>query len=176
MTTSDWISVVALLIQLLLFGGLVWYCIETARIRVTARDQVEVSQTPCLTFAATPRNGVEAVLEMDDARGAMVLDFDAGDAMLKNIGCGPAVNIEYSLVLLENPPRTLRGYVSFIPATGRATAPIPRNSLQGRDADCLIRYESLSRTKYETKLTIKNLVLTPPFQFAKVEKEIPKKT
>ncbi len=159
---------------MLLFGGLVWYCIETRRIRVAATAQVEASQTPCLTFAATPRNGVDAVLEINDARGVMVLDFDAGDAMLKNIGSGPAVNIEYELVSRANPPRKLDGYASFIPSGARSTLPVARNSLQGRVYDCVIRYESLSQTKYETRLVINNLVLMPPFRFAKVS--APKKS
>jgi hypothetical protein len=111
---------------------------------------------------------------MDGAKGAMVLDFDAGDAMLKNIGNGPAVNIEYEFVSRANPPRKLDGYVPFIPSGARATIPVARNSLQGSVYDCVVRYESLSQTKYETKLVINNLVLTPPFQFARISS--PKKS
>jgi hypothetical protein len=41
MTTSDWIAAIGLVIQLLLFGGLAWYCVETRRIRISATAQIE---------------------------------------------------------------------------------------------------------------------------------------
>lgn len=94
----------------------------------------------------------------------MVLDFHAGDAVLTNIGNGPAVNIEYELTLQDQPPRKLDGYVSSIPSGLRASLQVAR--IQGWVCDCVIRYESLSKTKYETKL-VNNLVLTPPFRFGK---------
>jgi hypothetical protein len=170
MITTDSIGVFGLVIQALLFGGLVWYCVETRRIRVAATAQIEALQTPCLTFVATARNPADAVLGMSGARGALALDFEAGDAMLINIGNGPAVNIEYELVLRGERARKLDGYVSFTPSHVRATIPVSRNSLQGCEYDCVIRYESLSQTKYETRLLIINLVMTPPFEFVKRNK------
>ena len=56
---------------------------------------------PCMTFKATPRDEGDAVLEMHDARGAMILDFIAGSAVLINIGTGPAVNISYVFTPLD---------------------------------------------------------------------------
>jgi hypothetical protein len=152
MTVSDWLAAAGVLIQLLLFGGLVWYCFETRQMRIAAEAQLEALHTPCVTFVATPREGADAVLEADGARGAMVLDFIAGDAMLINIGNGPAVNISYVLTARDNAHGAPDGYVSSIPPRIRASVPISRSILRGRRFDCLIQYESLSRRRYETRL------------------------
>lgn len=170
LTTTDCIAAFGLVIQLLLFGGLVVYCIETRKIRIAAASQVEALQTPCLTFASTPRDGNEAVLNMDGVRGAMVLDFHGGDAVLTNIGNGPAVNIEYVLNPLSDSQAKPEGYVSAIPPGARASVPIPRGIFQGHEYQCILRYESLSQTKYETRLRVHNLVLTHPFRFGKANR------
>jgi hypothetical protein len=167
MTASDWIGSIGLVIQALLFGGLVWYCIETKRIRITSAAQLEALQTPCVTFHATPRDGADAVLEMDGARGAMILNFTAGDAVFVNMGNGPAVNIEYSLVPLDGSRAQPGGYVSAIPPGVRASVPISRGAIAGHRYQCAIQYDSLSHIRYETKLVVHNRVLTPPFQFRK---------
>jgi len=168
MTTTDWIAAAGVGIQLLLFAGLMWYCFETRRIRFASESQLEALHTPCMTFAATPRDAVDAVIGMDDARGAMILDFDYGDAMPKNIGNGPAVNISYALMPLDH-RNIVRpdGYVSFVPSSTRCCVPISRNTLANHDFDCVIQYESLSQTRYTSRLTVRNLVLTHPFQFEK---------
>jgi hypothetical protein len=169
MTTIEWISMTGVVVQVLLFAGLIWYCVETRGIRRASQAQVEATHAPCLTFHATPREAVEAILGMDDARGAMILDFDTGDAVLKNIGNGPAVNISYVLTPKDigGGPR-LDGYVAFVPNGARCTVPISRNILVNRHYDCVIQYESLSQTRYATRLTIGRLVLTPPFKFGKL--------
>jgi hypothetical protein len=45
--------------------------------------------------------------------------------------------------------------------------PLSRNILRGRHYECLIKYESLSQTRYTSKLMIRDLVLTQPFHFEK---------
>jgi hypothetical protein len=104
---------------------------------------------------------------MDSIRGAMILDFDGGDAMFKNIGNGPAVNISYALTPLDTGRAAPDGYVSFLPNGVRCTVPISRNILVGRRYNCVIKYESLSQKRYETSVAIHNLVLTPPFTFGR---------
>ena len=160
MTITNWIAIAGLV-------GLTIYCIETWKIRTATQTQLEAQRTPCLTFAATQREGGEAILEMGGARGAMILTFHEGDAVLTNIGNGPAVNIEYVLTAQGGPVRKLDGYVPFIQPGAKASVPIARNTLQDRPFDCIIQYDSLSFTRYETKLVIQNLVLTPPFRFGK---------
>ncbi len=71
----DWVGLV---IQALLLGGLIWYSIETRRIRIVSTAQLEALQAPCLTLVATLREGSEAVLDTAGARGTLVLDFNEG--------------------------------------------------------------------------------------------------
>lgn len=164
MTISDWIAIAALI-------ALTIYCIDTRKIRKATQAQLEAQRTPCLTFATTPRDGGEAILGMGGARGTMILKFHEGDAVLTNIGNGPAVNIEYVLTGQgrPHPLRKFDGYVPFIPPGSAVSVPIARGALQDPDRpfDCAIQYDSLSFTRYETKVVIKNLVLTPPFRFGK---------
>jgi hypothetical protein len=101
----------------------------------------------------------------------MVLQFVLGDAVLINIGTGPAVNVSYALQPSDPARPATEGYVSLIPADNtRCTIPVPRGMLQGHQYDCVVRYESLSQTRYETRLTVDNLVLTAPFRFGKASK------
>src|SRR5579862_426526 len=44
------------IIQFLLLCGLIWYTTETWKIRRTSAAQLEALHTPCLTFAAVPRD------------------------------------------------------------------------------------------------------------------------
>ena len=164
MPAKDWVG---LIIQALLLGGLIWYCIETRWIRIASNAQLEALRTPCLTFVATPRDETDAVLDADGAVGAMILQFYEGSAMLINIGNGPAVNIEYLLTPIGVALSRPQGYISNIPPGVRANVPIPRGILHGHSYECSIQYDSLSHTRYETKLVVNNLVLTPPFRFGK---------
>jgi hypothetical protein len=171
---SDWIAVAGIIIQILLFAGLVWYCIETWEIRRTSQAQLEASHAPCMTFKATPRDEGDAVMEMNQARGAMILDFIAGSAVLINIGTGPAVNISYIFTPLdEGNIMQPDGYVPFLPAQASASIPVSRTSLVNSNYSCVILYESLSQTHYSTTVTIRSLVLTPPLRFEMARKPSP---
>jgi len=168
---SDWIAVAGIIVQVLLFAGLVWYSIETWKIRITSQAQLEALHAPCMTFKATPRDEGEAILEMNEARGAMVFDFIAGSAVLMNIGTGPAVNISYVFTPLdEGNIMQTDGYVPFLPAHASASIPVSRTSLVNSNYSCVILYESLSQTHYSTTVTIRNLVLTPPLRFETARK------
>lgn len=102
MTPTDWIALIGIV-------GLALYCVETWKIRRAAQSQLEALRTPCITFSSTPRDANDAVLERDGARGDMILAFHEGDAVLTNIGNGPAVNIEYLLTSVGDPPRKVDG-------------------------------------------------------------------
>jgi hypothetical protein len=171
MTMSDWTAAAGIFIQVVLLAGLIWYGVETRRLRIAAHSQLEALHTPCLTFLSVPRDATEAVLGMSGAQGAMVLQFVLGDAVLTNIGNGPAVNVSYVLQPSDPARPPIDGYVSLIPADNtRCTIPVPRGILQGHQYDCVVRYESLSQTRYETRVTVNNLVLTAPFRFGKASK------
>jgi hypothetical protein len=172
MTTMEWITAAGVVVQVLLLGGLIWYCFETRGIRITSQAQLEALHTPCMTFKATPRNEADAILEMHDARGAMILDFIEGSAVLLNIGTGPAVNVSYVFTSLDEANiRRLDGYIPFVPPKVICSIPVSRTSLVNSDYTCLIEYESLSQAHYSTMMTIRNLVLTPPFTFDTLQKQ-----
>jgi hypothetical protein len=171
MTTMEWITAAGVVIQVLLLAGLIWYCFETRGIRKASQAQLEALHAPCMTFKATPRDEGDAVLEMHDARGAMILDFIAGSAVLINIGTGPAVNISYVFTPLdEGNIMQPDGYVPFLPAHASASIPVSRVSLVNSNYSCVILYESLSQTHYSTTVTIRSLVLTPPLRFETARK------
>jgi hypothetical protein len=171
MTMSDWTAAAGIFIQVVLLAGLIWYCVETRRLRMAAQSQLEALHTPCVTFLSIQRDAAEAVLNAGGAQGAMVLQFVLGDAVLINIGNGAAVNVSYILRPANTARPAIDGYVSLIPADNtRCTIPVPRGILQGHQFDCVVRYESLSQTRYETRLTVNNLILTAPFRFGKANK------
>jgi hypothetical protein len=172
MPSTDWIAVAGVAIQFLLLAGLVWYCIETRWIRISSQAQLEALHAPCMTFKATPREEADAILELHQARGAMILDFIAGSAVLLNIGTGPAVNISYMFIALdEGNIMQPDGYVPFLSARAFASIPVSRASLANSNYSCAIQYESLSQTQYSTTVTIRNLVLTPPIRFDTTRKQ-----
>lgn len=160
----DWVG---LIIQTLLLGGLVWYCIETRRIRIVSTAQLEALHTPCLTLVATLREGGDAILDMGGARGTLVVEFNGNWVVLLNIGSGPAVNIEYVFAPLDGAQSRPDGYVSFLGPGVRAAIPVPRGIIRGHEYECRLQYDSLSHTRYETRIVLNDLVLTPPFRFGR---------
>lgn len=71
------------------FAGLVWYAIETRRLRIIGQRQSEIAS------AQLERSVVPCVLFLEDLR-------QSGDApdrylLLENVGAGPALNIRYRL-------------------------------------------------------------------------------
>jgi hypothetical protein len=148
-------------IQCLIFGGLVWYAIETWRIRNIAQQQVEAAYKPCLTFSTGHREPTDAVLSTGGAVGDMVIQGFTGQVQLENIGSGPAFNIRYKLTPtnLDSTPARPSGYVPSLKAAGPLVLPISLGLLSSQ-WECIILYESLSGCRYQTTLTTDNLVLT----------------
>ena len=100
-----------LVVQALTLIGLVWYAIETRRIRRAAQrqvesslalikaanDQVEGMSKPCLTFWGELRDASNAILQMDGATGNIIAQADQGGYVALNIGSGVA--FEHSIPL-----------------------------------------------------------------------------
>ena len=161
---ANWIQAAAdiglLVVTTLTLMVLFRYAADTRRIAKSAEAQLEGLKTPFITLSTTPRDTADAVLDMDDAHGTMILRFSAGDAVLTNIGNGPAVRINYSLTPLDNAHPISNGYVPAVPPQEWAAVPIPRTLLQEHKYECVITYSSLSATRYKTRLIVHNLVLT----------------
>ena len=84
-------------------------------------------------------------------------------------GNGPALNVSYALEPMEAPAgaNVARpdGYIHSIAPGKVVLSPISRGVIQIHRFQVTFKYESLSGRKYETKLVLDSLVLTPPFQF-----------
>jgi hypothetical protein len=160
--SCDWLPYASFGIQCLLFLGLTWYTVETWRIRKTAEEQVETSQKPCLTLAATARRHEDVVLEMHGTDSAQVVSARDGVLRLINVGLGPAFNVSYSLSP-ENPEASIarpKGYLIHILLHESATIPVAPGTITGAEWTLVLNYDSLTGRKYETKIAINDLVLT----------------
>jgi hypothetical protein len=93
---SDWPPILNFALQCVALGVLVWYALETLRIRKASQEQAEAVQRPCLTLATAARGYEDAVLEMGGAVGGMIVAAREGNVALWNVGSGPAINARYS--------------------------------------------------------------------------------
>jgi hypothetical protein len=161
-----WIPSANLFIQLLILVFLIWYACETYRLRKASQEQIEALQKPCLTVATTARDYDEAILEINGAVGGMVLAPREGSVQLRNIGAGPAFNIRYKFNCLDQPQQDgavvvePSGYLPYITAGDKFAMQVTRGILQLHEYQLVALYDSLSGRRYETKITINNLVLT----------------
>ena len=60
-------------------------------------EQVEGMAKPCLALRAKLRNAADAILDMDDAVGAMVVRGEDAQFVVQNIGTGIALDVSYQL-------------------------------------------------------------------------------
>jgi len=136
------------------------YAADTRRIAKAGEAQLEGLKTPFIIFSTAPREAADAILDMDGAHGTMILRFHGSDAVMTNIGNGPAIEINYALTPLDGGHSISEGYIPAIPPEGSVPVPIPRALLDGYRYLCVITYSSLSGSRYETRLIAHNLVLT----------------
>lgn len=160
----DWIALASFLVQCAVLVALVWYAVETWRIRRASQEQAEAVHKPCLTLVTAARDYDEAVLEMDGAVGGMIVAPREGNVALQNMGNGPAVNVRYEFIPL-NPPQGANvarpsGYLQNIPAGGTFVMQVARGVLRNLEYEFLTTYESLSGHRYESRIILNNLVLT----------------
>ena len=159
-----WLSLANFLLQCLLFLVLVWYTVETYRLRRAAENQVEGLQKPCLSLLTDAREPADAILKLSGAVGCMTVAERGGDLVLHNLGNGPAINVHYQFNPIspqEGAKVTIRdGYLPAIAAGGTSIMPLSIHVLQNLEFKAVLTCESLTGQKYETRITIKNLVIT----------------
>jgi len=169
-----------LIVQGLAFIGLIFYCIETLRLRKTSENQVKISQDlidaamdqveglskPCLTFAGILRDGADAILEMHGATGNITAAQDQGSYMVQNIGNGVALNIRY-VFPRQNQNGTLYRHIRYIPnlmPTGRTTL-LETLGLYSQDHEVVFEYQSIGGRHYRsTVLLIRNVITSLKFE------------
>jgi len=165
-------SLANLLVQFAILAVLIWYALETLRIRRASQEQAEAQQRPCLTLVTASREHGEAVLDMNGIVGGMIVAPREGNVALQNMGNGPAVNVRYEFNPV-NPPQGAnvarpRGYLQNIPAGGTFVMAVAREVLRNLEYEFVTSYESLNGQNYESRIAINNLVLTN-FHFGKSE-------
>ena len=84
-----------MIVNSLTFLALVWYTVETMRLRRAAREQVEGMSKPCLTIWPGLRDSTDAILDMHGAVGGTIASGDQGNFAVENIGNGVALNVTY---------------------------------------------------------------------------------
>jgi len=160
----EWIPLANFLVQCAVLGALIWYTRETLKIRRASQEQAESLQKPWLTLLTEAREYDDAVLEMDGTVGGMIVAAREGNVAVQNMGNGPAVNIRYEFEPLD-PPQGVNvarpsGYLQNIPSNGSFVMQLAREVLRNFDYMFICHYESLSGNKYESRITLSNLVLT----------------
>ena len=170
-----------LAVQALAFVGLIWYCIETVRLRVAAREQIGESQKliqaamdqveglskPCLTIASKLRDPSDATLDVVRAVASTEALGNEGNFIVENIGNGPALNVSYRFVANNETARTHieRGprYVQNVLGGQKVRMVEPMTAYTG-DFHVVFHYESIGGRRYETKLRMIHFALTD-FEF-----------
>ena len=167
-------------IEALALAGLLWYCIETSRMRTAAEKQVQESQDlikaamdqveglskPCLTIAAGLRDPANATSSAKAVTSTVALE-DEGKFVVQNIGSGPALNVSYRFVAINETAEHFRDrgaiYVQNVLVGQRIRMVEPMSAYTG-DFDVIFRYESIGGRVYESKIRMTNFALTD-FEF-----------
>ena len=175
--TDHRIQLWMLFVQAFALIGLVWYCIETRKIRLTSQDQVRISQDlikasldqvessakPCLTFWSELRDGKDIILNMHGAVGNLVARADQGSFVIHNIGNGVALNLRYFITRPSNiagqPDHKRVRYLSTIPTGARVTL-VETLGLHNGEHQAEFEYESIGGRIYRTKITLNHHVIT----------------
>jgi hypothetical protein len=154
--------------------GLFAYCIETWKLRKAAERQIEISQDmmraandqveglskPCVMLASVPRNAEDAVIGPLGNTQALRLE---GNLAVENIGSGPALNVRYEFVAIEETarffnPRGVR-YVQNILSGQRSQMAEAYTSYNGQ-FEVIFEYESIGGRRYRTKISMEGYVFT----------------
>jgi len=171
--TDHHIQVSMLIVQSLALLGLLWYAIETLKIRKAAQkqvkasnDQVEGLSQPCLTFVGEIRDGNDVILEMNGAVGNIVVSPYAGSFTITNIGSGVALNIHYQFTGADHRPAVR--YIPHVASSARASL-IERVSQYNGQHQATFDYESIGGRKYRTTIGLNHQVITS-FDFKEIKK------
>ena len=121
---------------------------------------------PCLTIAAGLRDPIDAILSVGSLAGTVALGDD-GNFVAQNIGSGPAMNVSYRFIAInetahhnqDHGPR----YVQNVLANQKVRMVEPMNAYDG-DFDVIFRYESIGGRLHQSKIRMMNFALTD-FEF-----------
>ncbi|SPF34808.1 hypothetical protein SBA1_1340021 [Candidatus Sulfotelmatobacter kueseliae] len=155
------IQLAALAVSAVTLFYLIKYVRATQVIAKSAIDQVEGMSKPCLILWGELRDGNDAILNMDGAVGNIIAAADHGSYVVKNIGSGVALNVQYRFTRPDDDPvhpREMR-YIPTLEATGRA-ALVETIGGYNAEHEVTFEYESIGRRKYRTTIQLNHRVIT----------------
>jgi hypothetical protein len=162
-------------VGLITFGVLVWYAMETYKLRKAAEEQVKISQDvinaamdqveglskPCLAFLGVLRDGADTILDMHGATGNITAAAYDGRYVIQNIGNGVALNVQYHFPRLSDDPARPRSfrYIPNLMATEKRTLV---ETLTGYNQihEVILDYESIGGRRYRSTLVLNHNVIT----------------
>jgi hypothetical protein len=125
-------QIVSSVIGILGFGALVFYAIDTRKLRLAAQEQVEAAIIPCVLITADPQKlGTEGAIKIE------------------NIGAGPALNVRWAFW-----KNLSWNSLPAIEAKKSRSAPFLLKDILNNDKVVVCEFESLSGSKYRTFSTI----------------------
>lgn len=148
----------AILIQCLIFIGLIWYACETWKLRKTSQEQNETMQKPCLVLSVEERDYFNAKLSQggNNAGDKKLSKGKPNQYLLRNIGNGPALNVRYEVQYLgeskAQPAHSYLPYVSQLKQEGIYLSSSEFNETS--DSEITLSYGSLGKRCYESKIRI----------------------
>jgi hypothetical protein len=163
-----WLQTANVIVLALTFGAVVWYALETQRLRKTAEDQLEALHYPCVVPDYDFIN-TDKTLDSQIRAGGTALQVKqhvpSGRIALRNIGTGPALCVKCSFEPIENKEQApRRASAAFVPAGAVVQIPVSYQDIQPYEFTFTAIYSSVSGRKYETRGTLVDGVLCSDFQ------------
>jgi hypothetical protein len=165
-----WLQTANVIVLALTFGAVVWYALETQRLRKTAEDQLEALHYPCVVpdydfiYWVTAQT-FYAQIEAGGTALRVKQHVPSRQIALRNIGTGPALCVKCSFEPIENKEQApRRASAAFVPAQAVVQIPVRYQDIQAYEFTFTAIYSSVSGRKYETRGTLVDGVLCSDFQ------------
>ncbi len=160
---SNILATAAIAVQTFLLAGVLWYTLETKRLRVQAENQTEGLYKPCLTLWPALRETADAILGFEGAEGIFVLGSNEGAVVIQNVGSGSALNVRYDFAaigpaLSRNTPHP-EGYFPMIVSGQKVRLPLSLSTLSVLDWQVTLSYTSMGGRHYQSLLVVRNHVI-----------------
>jgi hypothetical protein len=172
-----WVQGIALLVSASTLGVLVWYAIETFKLRKAAESQITVSQQllraandqaeaaskPYITIRAKLRDASRTLLAMDGAVGGSVVFDETGQYQAVNVGSGIALNVSYCFKARRDSDKPwekkAQSYLQTLQIGQPAQLALMINAYPG-DHEITFLFQSLGGRWYESVIQIESNVPT----------------
>ena len=142
--------------------ALIWYAVETRRLRIAAHDQLEALAKPCLTLWSDLRDSGDALLSLHQAVGNTSIGDDAGQFVVQNIGNGVALNVRYTFRALDSDGKKQSEepsyFLNILPCQ-KVRMPEPVSAFPG-GYELRFQFESIGGRTYQSTITFNSRVLT----------------